>query len=415
MPTDAKNAKKPPTYRERRPYGQAIVTLTDSVTGKRKDYWLGDFNSPGSREMYHRMLSQWESLGRRLPPAEEPPKATIQKLTVSEVIHTYRAHVDATFKPQTRQTIYMVLRLLRQYYGSTAAEEFGPSHLRLLREQMIKGHPAGDIPRKPWSRTTVNKAVHQLCAMFKWAASHEMLPAMVHAQLKTMGALRRGTSPARDNDPVEPVAIEMVEATKPHLSRQVKALVDVQLLTGARGGELLLLRPIDIEIDEAKKVWLLRPSDHKNAHRGHKRTIIFGPKAQLVIQPFLVGRPLDAYLFSPIKAERERREAASAKRTTRPWQGNHSGTNRTENPKRQPGGHYTAAAYRRAIERACDRAGIARWHPLQLRHTAGTLIRREFGREAARIILGHSSASVTDAVYAQRDMERVVEVMNKIG
>jgi integrase len=56
-----------------------------------------------------------------------------------------------------------------------------------------------------------------------------------------------------------------------------------------------------------------------------------------------------------------------------------------------------------------------RWHPHQLRHTAGTLIRREFGLEAAQLALGHSSARVTDAVYAERDMARVIEVMKRIG
>ncbi len=56
-----------------------------------------------------------------------------------------------------------------------------------------------------------------------------------------------------------------------------------------------------------------------------------------------------------------------------------------------------------------------RWHPHQLRHTAGTLIRREFGLDAAQLALGHSSAKVTDAVYAERDMARVMEVMKRIG
>ena len=56
-----------------------------------------------------------------------------------------------------------------------------------------------------------------------------------------------------------------------------------------------------------------------------------------------------------------------------------------------------------------------RWHPRQLRHTAGTLIRREFGLDAAQLALGHSSAKVTDAVYAERDMARVIEVMRRIG
>ena len=56
-----------------------------------------------------------------------------------------------------------------------------------------------------------------------------------------------------------------------------------------------------------------------------------------------------------------------------------------------------------------------RWHPHQLRHAAATRIRHQFGLEAAQIALGHSSALVTDAVYAERDAAKVVEVMKKIG
>ncbi len=48
--------RQPPSYRQRKDYDQAIVTLTDSVTGYRKDYWLGPYGSPESREMYHRIL-----------------------------------------------------------------------------------------------------------------------------------------------------------------------------------------------------------------------------------------------------------------------------------------------------------------------------------------------------------------------
>src|SRR5262245_9809143 len=65
----AKNAKNPktPAYRERVPYGQAIVTLTDAHSGQRKDYWLGEFNSPASREMYHRLVAEWVASGHQLP------------------------------------------------------------------------------------------------------------------------------------------------------------------------------------------------------------------------------------------------------------------------------------------------------------------------------------------------------------
>jgi integrase len=421
MPTDTKIATKKrnvaamPAYRERRPYGQAIITLTDAVTGKRKDYWLGDYGSPASREMYARVIAQWESLGRRLPPPVDAPKSTIEKLTVNEVIHAYKRHVDVAYKPMTRAGIYMVLRLLRQYFGSAAAEDFGPNSLRLLREQMIKGDPQNDPPRKPWSRTTVNKACHQMAAMFKWAASHEMLPVSVQAKLKTVEALRRGRSDATDYDPVQPVPIDVVEATKPYLCRQVRALVDLQLLTGARGGELLTLRRVDLDMTGRRGMWAIRPSEHKAAHHGHQRVIPLGPKARAVIRLFLVGRALDAYLFSPAEAEAERRDAARAKRKTPVTCGNRPGTNRVEVPARKAGDHYSGAAYRRAIDRACDRAGVPRWHPHQLRHTAGTRIRQQYGLEAAQIILGHSSAQVTDAVYAQRDMDSIVRIVQKIG
>jgi integrase len=251
--------------------------------------------------------------------------------------------------------------------------------------------------------------------MFKWASAHEMLPIEVYQRLKTVAALRRGRSDANESDPVRPVDIEIVNATKPHLSRQVSALVDLQLLTGARGGELFTLRPIDLEMDKKGGVWKVRPQDHKTAHHGHARTIFIGPKAQKVLQPFLTGRPVNAYLFSPKEAVEEHRAARAAKRKTPLKYGNHPGSNRVEKPRREVGAHYTAASYRRAIERACEKARITTWHPHQIRHTAATLIRKQFGLEAARLALGHSSALVTDAVYAQRDEERVVQVMKQLG
>jgi hypothetical protein len=58
-----------PTYRQRAGYAHALVTLTDSATGKRRDYRLGPHGSPESREAYHRVLAEWESCGRRFPDA----------------------------------------------------------------------------------------------------------------------------------------------------------------------------------------------------------------------------------------------------------------------------------------------------------------------------------------------------------
>jgi integrase len=191
-----------------------------------------------------------------------------------------------------------------------------------------------------------------------------------------------------------------------------------------------MLRAIDINM--SGDVWTYTPAKHKTAHRGHTRTIFIGPKGQAVIRPFLRGRPVDAFLFSPREAEAERREKMHAKRResgTRLSCGNVPGSNRRAKPKRQPGECYDVASYRRAIDRACDLADasakggrimgdderlVRHWHPHQLRHNAGTLIRREFGLEASKIILGHRSIDTTE-IYAEPDQAKAQEAMRRIG
>jgi integrase len=55
-----------------------------------------------------------------------------------------------------------------------------------------------------------------------------------------------------------------------------------------------------------------------------------------------------------------------------------------------------------------------RWHPHQLRHNAATELRKEFGIEAARIILVHHSAEITE-VYAEKDEQQAIEAIMKVG
>src|SRR5262249_7302577 len=109
-------------------------------------------------------------------------------------------------------------------------------------------------------------------------------------------------------------------------------------------------------------------------------------------------------------------------------------------PRKAPGQRYTPDSYRQAIGYACDRAnphpalsGIPdeqltaaqrgelaawkaalAWHPNQLRHSAATRLRKEFGLDVARVILGHSSPAVTE-VYAEVDREKAARIMEQIG
>jgi site-specific recombinase XerC len=57
---------------------------------------------------------------------------------------------------------------------------------------------------------------------------------------------------------------------------------------------------------------------------------------------------------------------------------------------------------------------IEKWSPNRLRHAVATEIRRQFGVEAAQVVLGHSRADVTQ-VYAERDWQKAQDVMKAIG
>ena len=75
---------------------------------------------------------------------------------------------------------------------------------------------------------------------------------------------------------------------------------------------------------------------------------------------------------------------------------------------------YDAASYRQAIKRACKVAKVLPWAPNRLRHTAATRIRKRYGIELARIILGHSMAFTTE-IYAEADRVKAEEVIGEIG
>lgn len=100
------------------------------------------------------------------------------------------------------------------------------------------------------------------------------------------------------------------------------------------------------------------------------------------------------YCFRPCDSEEKRRAAAHAERKTPLSCGNRPGSNRARKVKRPAGERYTPDSYRRAIQRACDKAFPApeavegedlaawrakhRWSPNQLRHSCATEVRKRY-------------------------------------
>ena len=64
--------------------------------------------------------------------------------------------------------------------------------------------------------------------------------------------------------------------------------------------------------------------------------------------------------------------------------------------------------------RACEKAGIDRWVPHQMRHTNADNVREQFGLEHTQAVLGHSKANMTEH-YAKASRAKAAEVARKIG
>jgi integrase len=236
------------------------------------------------------------------------------------------------------------------------------------------------------------------------------VPVEVIQSLATVPGLQGGRTAASEPEGILPAVAEDINATLPYLPAPVRAMVELQRLTGCRPGEVMAMRAMDLSM--TGPVWTYHPASHKTKHRGLDRVIFLGPQAQRVIKPFLTTN-LESYLFSPrayVEAlHRRRAEQRKSKRTPSELK-----RKRKAKPLRVPAERYNRRSYRVAIARACQKAGVLEWSPLQLRHTAATFIRAKFGIEAAQVVLGHQRADVTQ-IYALRNQALAERVAAEIG
>jgi integrase len=162
----------------------------------------------------------------------------------------------------------------------------------------------------------------------------------------------------------------------------------------------------------------------------------------------------DSYCFSPAQGEAIRAVERRKDRKT-PLYPSHMKrllAKRQRARRRTPGDRYDTASYRRAIERACDKAfplpehlapqcqkdgklesravwwarltpvereevrawrRTHRWRPNQLRHSRATELRR-YGLDVTKTILGHTKVETTQ-LYAEKDLAAAMELVARIG
>jgi integrase len=392
--------RRVPKYRRYKPKNLGLVVIN------RKSHYLGEYDTEESWEKYHRLIA--DLLHPTAPASPIPLDVADGGPTINQLVIDYwKRHVSTYYVKNGRATseqdnIRQALRFLRRLYGSSPAKGFSPKDLKRVRRAMIK---AGRC------RKLINKDVNRVRGLFRWAVEEELYPGAAYQALRAVKGLAKGRSDATDHAPVAMVPEDSVRACLAFLSPQVAAMVQLQLLTGARPGEIASIRPRDIDRSDPA-CWIYRPDSHKTEHLDRERVIALGPRAQDVLRRWL-DRETERYCFSPAEVVAARKASHRKDRNS----GNASKREVSRKSKKKPrrvGVRYNKDAYRVAIQRACHRAGIEPWTPHQLRHTRGTQIRRSFGLEAARTILGHSRVETTE-IYAEQDLTKARQIMMQIG
>jgi integrase len=397
-----------PTYRLHKASGRAAVTLGG------RHYYLGRHGTPESWAEYHRLVAEWLATGRHPRVAGRAPGAgpTVEQVAAAYLEFAYHHYVMDGRPTGEPGNIQLALRPARRLYGHTPARDFGPLRLKTVRQEMIDSGLC---------RNEVNRRFERVLGAFRWALEEELIPASTFEALRIVPLLRPGQAGVRESEPVRPVDDASVDAIRPYVSRQVWAMVELQRLTGMRPGEARCLRTQDV--DTSGPIWVYTPATHKMQAFGRQRRIQLGPLAQEVLRPWLRGEPT-AFLFQPREAVAEYRAARALVRKGRYQPRPPRRRGGRGRPHVVAGQQYSKNTYRAAItygiakaNREAERTGGARvphWHPNQLRHAAATRIRREFGLDAARAVLGHHSI-VTAKAYVELDEAKAAEIMRRIG
>jgi len=372
-------------------YGRHIATQQATCTvrlpnGQRKVLYLGRYNSAASKAEYSRIVSIVATNGGVYPTKENNLTVNEGLVLFGQFIDGY--YVDANGKPtRTVENLKLALGYLRRLFGPSLLIEFGPPQIKTIRSVLINERRV---------RTQINKFIGQIRQFFRWCVEEEHIPPSILEALRAVRPLMPGRGGAKEGTPRQPADPAAVDRAIPLMPPAVRAIVQLLRLTGARPSEILCMRPCDL--DRSKEVWIFSLAHHKGSWQLKTRTIHFGPDAQAVLSPWLLGTPADQYVFSPKRSEEIRSRERSDARVTPLWP-SHSARNdrkRRSTRRRPPSDRYTAANLATAVRRACRRADVEVFTPYQLRYLRAVELRERYGLEVVRAVLGHCAASMSD-------------------
>jgi len=314
----------------------------------------------------------------------------VQNVTLTDLCTGFMDRVKPTLnKKDFGHCRIIVNDFLSKTYGDTPVDSFKPSCLKRVRSAMIQ---SGRFCRK-----LINKYARQIVAMFAWGVEEEWVRESTWQSLKAVKSLRKGEEGTYDNPPRKEVPDNVVQRTLPFMPPTIRAMVQVQRLTGMRPGEVYNMRVGEIDRTRCPEIWYYTPAHHKTERFIGAKTIPLGKPEQKLIAPYLIGKKASEAVFSPRTAMAERNAELRAKRQSKITPSQTARNEARASKTSRYNEFYIAGSYSRAIKNVIQRANrqlpegeqIPYWHPYQLRHSASTAAELAGSIDDAQALLGH--------------------------
>lgn len=298
--------------------------------------------------------------------------------TVGGLIHHFKKDSASIINTASRAEADIwraAINELKTRHQSVKANEFSPEMLRTLQREL--GARVVQTTGLRMARTTVNKYVKRIQGLFAYGRDVGLVKRDVYYSLLEVQPVKKGSTLARTPEKIKPMRLDQYRAaiawtySKPRVKqkRQLRAMIRFHRLTGARPGEIVILRQCDIRPVKGTDYFLWTPYQHKTRHHGQTREIQILKRAMRVIKPFLEAVKPSEHVFT-----------------------------------------YDVHNYGRAVRYACRKMGVDQFTPNQLRHWGVTNDYNKHGLEVAADRAGHSTTRTTEEVYVEKNRKRSFDI-----
>lgn len=368
------------------------------------------------REQPHKVLSYstpYEAVEQILNPTKAP--------TVGELLVKYDSYAQKTLNHGTNRNGHSDLAFIkrvRQFlkpYKDWPVSEFGPDELHDIQLALVKYSYKHGESLKRYTRRGINDTIDWIRRIWKWGVGRQFVRIEKLHALDEVKSLRSGESEAVDNHKRKRVTEEEFKKVLEKVNPIVADMLKLIWLTAMRPYEVCEMRPFDILRDDPE-CWLYIPGRDRGPVGKHKtmrfervKVIPLTSEAQKLLKRRIKDFESKEYIFSPKEAIEVVLKTKSLRRKTLLNSGNKPGTNRKEHPMIHPRNRYNHNSLCRACVRACEKAGVAKFVPYDLRRTMATGTRSILGKEAAKVLLGHTKTDTTD-IYLLEEVQEAIKV-----